>query len=73
LRTLINLNATYAQKAHRQFYKTQLLLLLIRLLQLETDRFKDRGGHKFHGHSSGTPPALQIPSTTDFQKTPDCG
>jgi hypothetical protein len=44
LRTLINLNAICVRKAHGQLYETRLLLLLIRLLQLETDRFKDRGG-----------------------------
>jgi hypothetical protein len=61
------------EKLTAKFYETRLLLLLIRLLQLETDRFKDRGGHKFQGHGGGTPPTLQITSTQDLQKTPDRG
>jgi hypothetical protein len=61
------------EKLTAKFYETWLLLLLIRLLQLETDQFKDRGGHKFQEHGGGTPPTLQIPSTPDLPKTPDRG
>jgi hypothetical protein len=74
LRTLINLNATCAAKAHGQFYETQLLLLLLmRLLRLETDRFKDGGAINSKDTAAARRQLCKFRRRQICKKTPDRG
>jgi hypothetical protein len=57
--------------ATQLFYETQLLLLLMRLLQLEMDRSKDRGGIKFKDTAAARCQLCKIHRRQICKKTPD--
>jgi hypothetical protein len=59
--------------ATQLFYETQLLLLLMQLLQLETDRSKDRGGNNFKDTAAARCQLCKICRRQICKKTPDCG
>jgi hypothetical protein len=68
------LTANFTMTATQLFYETQLLLLmLMRLLQLETDRSKDRGGNNFKDTAAARCQLCKIHQRQICKKTPDRG
>jgi hypothetical protein len=75
LRTLKNLNATSARKAHGQFYDDGDATILrdpaaaaAAAAAAGNGPIQGQGGHQIQGHGGGALPALQNPPTPDLQK-----
>jgi hypothetical protein len=67
------LTSNFTMTAKKLFYEIQLLLLLMRRLQLETDRSKDREGINFKDTAAARCQLCKFRRRQISKKTPDRG